>query len=83
MWFKATSQLKINLDKSEVILVFVCGCWGGGVTNVEILASVLGCRIGKLATSYFGLPLGVSFKSSRIWDAVEERFGNRFAMWKK
>lgn len=31
MWFKATSQLKINLDKSEVILVCVCVGVGEGV----------------------------------------------------
>ena len=39
---------------------------------MENLSSVLGCRIGKLPTSYLGLPLGALFKSSRAWDIVEE-----------
>ena len=68
--------LKINLDKVEVIPV-------GEVLKVKNLASVLGCRIRKLPTSYLGLPLGVLFKSSRVWDAVEERFIKRLAMWKR
>ena len=50
---------------------------------MENLSSVLGCRIGKLPTSYLGLPLGALFKSSRVWDIVEERFKRRLAMWKR
>ena len=28
---------------------------------LEDVASVMGCKVGKLPTSYFGLPLGASF----------------------
>ena len=38
--FKALSGLKINLEKSELILV---GC----VDNVQVLAADLGCRWGS------------------------------------
>lgn len=41
---------------------------------------VLGCKIGNLHVSYLGLPLGASYKSSKVWDAMEERFGKRLAM---
>lgn len=43
MWFKAMFGLKINMEKSELIPI-------GDVTNVEDLASVLGCKIGNLSS---------------------------------
>ena len=47
MWFEALSWLKVNMDKSEVIPV-------GGIETLEDVASVVGCRVGKLTTSSFG-----------------------------
>ena len=66
----------MNRDKSEAILV-------GRVDSLEIIVSVLECRIGKLPSSYLGLPLGAPFKSSRVWDVVEERFRKRLSLWKR
>ena len=43
------SGLKINLEKSEMILV-------GEVDNLEDLACEIGCKVGKLPSSYLGLP---------------------------
>ena len=43
----------------------------------------MGCRVGKLPTSYLGLPLSASFKSLRVWDVVEERVRKRLSMWKR
>ena len=40
---------------------------------MEELAVGLGCGVGKLPTSYLGLPLGASFISLRVWDVVEKR----------
>ncbi|RVW93472.1 Molybdenum cofactor sulfurase [Vitis vinifera] len=57
--------------------------WGSVVETLEDVASMLGCRVGKLPISYLGLPLGASFKSSWVWDAVEERFKKRLTMWKR
>ena len=51
MWFEAISGLKVNLSKTEAFLV------GEGIP-METLASVLGCKIGSLPTTYLGLPLG-------------------------
>ncbi|RVW24487.1 putative ribonuclease H protein [Vitis vinifera] len=51
MWFEAISGLKVNLSKTEAIPV------GEGIP-MDTLASVLGCKIGSLPTSYLGLPLG-------------------------
>ncbi|RVX21349.1 putative mitochondrial protein [Vitis vinifera] len=76
VWFKEISGLKVNLSKTEAIPV------GEGIP-METLASVLGCKIGSLPTSYLGLPLGAPYKSTKVWDAVEERFRKRLSLWKR
>ena len=50
MWFEVVSNLKINLDKSELIPV-------REASYAKYLARVLGCQVGFLP-SYLGLPLG-------------------------
>ena len=70
MWFEAISGLKVNLSKTEAIPM------GEGIP-METLASVLGCKIGSLPTSYLGLPLGAPYKSTKLWDEVEERLRTR------
>ena len=76
MWFEAISSLKVNRDKSKVIPV-------GSIESLKEGVSMMGCKVGKLPTSYLGLPLGASFKSSRVWDVVEERFRKRLFLWKR
>ena len=49
----------------------------GNVPNLEQLAKVLRCKAGAIPTTYLGLPLGVSYKSSKVWEGVEERFQKR------
>lgn len=51
---EAVSELKINLSRSEIILV-------SEVDGVESLASILWCRVALLPMKYLGLPLGVSY----------------------
>ncbi|RVW49313.1 Peptidyl-prolyl cis-trans isomerase FKBP20-1 [Vitis vinifera] len=69
-WFKATSGLKINLAKSEVILV-------GEVEDINELTVELGCRVGALPTVYLGLPLGANHKATIMWDGEKEGLGIR------
>ncbi|KAL6327375.1 hypothetical protein AAG906_018977 [Vitis piasezkii] len=76
MWFEALSGLRINLDKSEILPV-------GRVENLELLALEVGCKVGRLPTSYLGIPLGANHKSVAVWDGVEERFRKRLAKWKR
>ena len=45
MWFEAISRLRINLEKSELILV-------GRLENLEDLLVELGCKVGSLPSSY-------------------------------
>ena len=75
-WFEVASGLRINLAKSEIILV-------GEVEEVDVLAVELGCRVGSLPSSYLGLPLGAPNKSLSAWDGVEERVRRRLALWKR
>ncbi|RVW96170.1 LINE-1 reverse transcriptase-like [Vitis vinifera] len=76
MWVEALSGLRINLDKSEILPV-------GRVENLELLALEVGCKVGRLPTSYLGIPLGANHKSVAVWDGVEERFRKRLAKWKR
>ena len=76
MWFEVISGLKINLTKSELILV-------GRPENLEELALVIGCKVGMLSTTYLGLPLGAPYNSLVDWDEVEERFLKRLTLWKR
>ena len=76
LWFEVISSLKVKKDKSEVVPV-------GRIESLEDVVSVTGCRIGKFPTSYLGLPLSAPFKSSRVWDVVEERFRKILSLWKR
>ena len=75
LWFEASSGLKINLYKSELIPV-------GAVENMDTLAAELGCWVGHLPTTYLGLPLGATHKSVAIWDNIEEKMYKKLALWK-
>ncbi|KAL6329837.1 hypothetical protein AAG906_037550 [Vitis piasezkii] len=56
----------------------------GDVHNMEKFVEVLGCKVGTLPTTYLGLPLGAPYKSSRVWEMVEQRFEKGLVMadWK-
>ena len=51
--------------------------------NLENLALEAGCKVGRLPSSYLGIPLGANHKSVAVWDGVEERFRKRLALWKR
>ena len=34
---------------------------------------IFGCKVWSLPSKYLGLPLGATFKSTTMWDLVEER----------
>ena len=51
--------------------------------NIEELAFELGCNIGRLPTTYLGVPLGMQRQSTSVWNGVEERFRRELAIWKR
>ena len=76
MWLDIISGLRINLNKSEIILI-------GSIAEVESLAFELGCKVRALPSFYLGLPLGGPHNSVVVWDGIEERFRKRLALWKR
>lgn len=65
--FEAVFGLKANLNKSNLIGVFVDD------HSLEHFTKLWGCKVGSFPTSYLGLPLctGSVFKS--LWNPVVER----------
>ena len=49
------------------------------VEDVDRVASLFGCKVGRLPTSYLGAP----HKSCDVWDSIKERFKRKLAAWKK
>ena len=73
IWFEAISGLKINLDKSEIYLV-------GEGEDPEDLAIEIGCKVGRLPSTYLGLPLGAPFTLVVAWDRVKDRLERRWTI---
>ena len=76
IWFEVVLGLKINLGKSELVLV-------GVVHNVDLFLVVLGCKQGSLPMKYLGLPLGAKFKDKTIWNPILEKMERRLVRWKR
>ena len=72
-WFEVVSGLRINLAKSEIILV-------GEVEEILEMVVELGCKVGQLPSGYLGLPFGAPNKASFVWDGVEERVRWKLAL---
>jgi hypothetical protein len=73
--FENMSGLKINFDKSEVIIT--------GVTDLEQhrVANMLNCKLGAFPMKYLGLP--VSDRPLRVadWSFLPEKVGHRVDPW--
>jgi hypothetical protein len=74
--FELVPILNINLAKS-VLVPF------GEVSNVGVLAEVLGCEVGSLPIPYLGMPLGSRFKDKANWNGVVEKSIRTLARWKR
>ena len=61
--FELVSGLKVNLAKSILVPV-------GEVSDISVLAEILGCEIGVLPITYLGMPLGARFKDKACWNGV-------------
>ena len=72
--FQAFTGLKVNVGKSEIVLV-------REVYNLAELASILHCRVGSLPMKY--MPLGSSFKTASIWNPILEKMEKKLSGWKR
>ena len=57
--FQAFTGLKVNVGKSEIVLV-------GEVGNTDALATILRCRVGSLPMKYLRMPLGTPYKTTSV-----------------
>ena len=73
---------KENLEYLSWVFMWFEVCSGLKI-NLEEFAEVLGCKVGSLPSTYLSLPLGAPYKSSKVWEGVEERFKKRLALWKR
>ncbi|CAN1258050.1 Putative ribonuclease H protein At1g65750 [Linum perenne] len=73
--FEAVSGLKVNLHKYVMYTV------GDGVDG-QTLASIIGCALGTLPTTYLGLPLGARRAARSLWDPVVSKVRGRLDSWK-
>ena len=73
---------KENLEYLSWVFMWFEVCSGLKI-NLEEFAEVLGCKVGSLPSTYLGLPLGAPYKSSKVWEGVEERFKKRLVLWKR
>ena len=74
-FFQAFTGLKVNVGKSEIVLV-------REVYNLVALASILHCRVGSLPMKYLGMLLGTSFKTVSIWNPILEKMEKKLSGWK-
>lgn len=74
IWFEVISGLKINFHKISLMAV-------GNVHNLDYLATTMGCKTMVLPSTYLGLPLGESYRSSNKWDSFTEKFEARLLSW--
>ena len=76
IFFEAITSLKVNVGKSEIVLVSDVGDLNG-------LAHILCCKVGTLPMRYLGMPLGAHYKDSSIWSPIIEKMEKRLAGWKR
>ena len=74
--FQAFTRLKVNVGKSEIVLV-------GEVNNLDVLANILWHRVGNLPMKYLGMPLATSFKTASIWNPILEKTEKKLSGWKR
>jgi hypothetical protein len=73
--FENMSGLKINFDKSEVV---VSGLEEGAKQRV---ANLLNCKLGKFPIKYLGLPMSDCPLSVAEWGFLTEKVGHRVDPW--
>ena len=75
-WFEVVYRLKINMGKSELVLV-------GVVPNIADMVDVLECKQGSFPMKYLGLLLGANVRDSSIRNPIIEKMERRLVGWKR
>jgi hypothetical protein len=73
--FEQMSDLKINFEKSEVLIV-------GGDNNVALrYANLFDCQVGMFPLKYLGVPIAASRLHVVDWARVEEKSAKKIDIW--
>ena len=75
-FFGAITGLRVNMNKSEMVLV-------GEVLDLPRLATLLSCKIRSTPLNYLSMPLGAPYNALSMWDPILEKIERRLAGWKK
>ncbi|PKI36674.1 hypothetical protein CRG98_042933 [Punica granatum] len=73
--FEAVYGLKINMERSEIVLV--------RSNYAAALADILDCKIGSFPLNYLGLPVGAGARNKDVWNVIIDRMERKLAGWKK
>ena len=65
--FQAFIGLKVNVGKSEIVLVREVG-------NIGALTNILCCRVDSLPMEYLGMSLDTLYKIASIWNPILEKY---------
>ena len=74
--FQAFTSLKVNVGKSDIVLV-------GEVGNIDALATILQCRVGSLPMKCLGMLLGTPYKIAFVWNPILDRMEKKLSGWKR
>ncbi|GJV73549.1 RNA-directed DNA polymerase, eukaryota, reverse transcriptase zinc-binding domain protein [Tanacetum coccineum] len=74
--FDLGSGLKVNISKSRILGV------GVSASEIEAVASSIGCAHETFPFSYIGLPVGIKMRLKEGWNAIIDRFIDRLSSWK-
>jgi hypothetical protein len=73
--FEQMSDIKINFDKSEIILI-------GGDNNLVVqYADLFNCQVGMFPMKYLGVPIAHGRLHVIDWTRLEEKYGKKHDIW--
>lgn len=74
--FQLASGLQVNFHKSSLIGVNV------NEDQMNVFASHLLCKVGKLPFIYLGLPIGGNMSQLKMWDPIIKKIEKKLSSWK-
>jgi hypothetical protein len=73
--FEKMSGLKINFDKSEVILI------GGDNALASQFADLFNCQVGLFPMQYLGVPIAPGRLHVIDWARLEDKYAKKMDVW--
>jgi hypothetical protein len=75
--FEKMSGLKINFDKSEVILI------GGDNALASQFADLFNCQVGLFPMQYLGVPIAPGRLHAIDWARLEDKYAKKMDVWRE